>query len=137
MEVRQQTMICRRQETTNCICQPSLLANTLRKKDRQILVRVKMSRSPGCRVSVVFLHVRNTYSIPRIAELPRVALSINWILQSSTIRWTVIDTRLEEGSTNIILRKRSLSDKSQHWSGHLLHMRGRICQSIFRLNFKL
>jgi hypothetical protein len=79
-------MIFRRQKTTNCICQPILLAHSLRKDDEHILVGVKMSSFPGRRFSGIFAHVCNTYSIPRIAELPRVALSMNWILQSNTIK---------------------------------------------------
>ena len=86
MGVRQQTMIFRRQETTNCICRPILLADTLRKKDGHILVRVKVSSFPRLRFSSIFAHARNTYRIPRIAALPRVALSMNWTLQSNNVK---------------------------------------------------
>jgi len=96
-----------------------------------------MSNFPGRRFTDVFPHVRNNYSISRLAGLPRAALSINWILQLNTIKKTVVDASLEEGSTRIILRKRSSSVDSQKRFGHVLHVRNFDVSVYFPPSFKL
>ena len=79
-------------------------------KNEHILVRGKMSGLPGRMVRRVFLPDRIAYSIPRIEELPRVALSMNWMLQIEHNQNAVVETRLE-GGTNIILENLCLSAK--------------------------
>ena len=60
--------------------------NTLQHiRNKDILIRGKVSGFPGRKVRCAFLHDRNAYSIPRIEELARVALSMNWILQQIII----------------------------------------------------
>jgi hypothetical protein len=61
-----------------------------------------MSSFPGHGVRRVFLFGRIAYSIPRIEELPRVALSMNWMLQIEHNRNAIVETRLE-GGTNTVL----------------------------------
>jgi hypothetical protein len=94
-----------------------------------------MSSFPGHGVRRVFLFGRIAYSIPRIEELPRVALSMNWMLQIEHNRNAIVETRLE-GGTNTVLENLCSSAKGQNRFEHLLHIRGRICRSIFRLYLK-
>lgn len=46
-----------------------------------ILVRRKMSSFPDVRLAMQLSNNFNAYCIPRIAELPKVVLSMNWILE--------------------------------------------------------